>query len=160
MSKHERIEEFVGGLGVERGGGLHPCYAGYFLCFNRGDYYEAHDVLEHLWLSTTGDDYVFYKGLIQLAGAFVHLKKHFGAPRHPTHSRRLYPAERLFLIAADNLAGFAPRRHDLLIEPVLELCRGHSRQIRGDGFTRNPWNPRRLPQLAPEGHQLAENAGK
>ena len=28
-----------------------PCYQGYFrCCFNEGRYYEAHDVLEHLWL--------------------------------------------------------------------------------------------------------------
>ena len=53
-------------------------YLGYFACFNRGWFYEAHDVLEELWLANrTGPNYAFYKGLIQLAGAFVHLQKIF-----------------------------------------------------------------------------------
>ena len=30
----------------------HPCYVGYFRCWNEQRYYEAHDVLEHLWLRT------------------------------------------------------------------------------------------------------------
>ena len=29
-----------------------PHYAGYFACFNRQLFYEAHDVLEELWLRT------------------------------------------------------------------------------------------------------------
>src|SRR5436189_6188294 len=51
-------------------------YLGYFECFNRGLFYEAHDVLEELWLpNRNGANGPFYKGLIQLAGAFVHLEK-------------------------------------------------------------------------------------
>jgi hypothetical protein len=53
-----------------------PRYLGFFECFNSGRYYEAHDVLEALWLPVrTGRDGAFYKGLIQLAGAFVHVQK-------------------------------------------------------------------------------------
>ena len=79
-----------------------PHYTGYFLCFNRGQYYEAHDVLEELWLSLgrSGPNHGFHKGLIQLAGAFVHLQK--GRPG---------PAVALFTLADTNLASY-PRQHD------------------------------------------------
>lgn len=45
-------------------------YAAYFHHFNRGDYYEAHDVLESLWLERgrQAKGAAFYQGLIQLAG--------------------------------------------------------------------------------------------
>ena len=48
---------------------------GWLECFNSGEFYEAHDVLEDLWLEERETlNANFYKGLIQLAGAFVHLK--------------------------------------------------------------------------------------
>jgi predicted metal-dependent hydrolase len=62
-----------------RGQDLDAHYAGYFDCFNRQLFYEAHEVLEHLWLKDKyGPNGAFYKGLIQLAGAFVHLQKNPG----------------------------------------------------------------------------------
>jgi len=87
----ERIRAFAGGE-------LDPHYAGYFDCFNRQLFYEAHDVLEELWLQDrkgpAGD---FYKGLIQLAGAFVHVQKH-----------RPQPAIALLNLAETNLQRYAP----------------------------------------------------
>jgi predicted metal-dependent hydrolase len=63
-----------------RGRDLDAHYLAYFECFNRGLFFEAHDVLEELWLEQKGgSNYAFHKGLIQLAGAFVHLQK--GRPR-------------------------------------------------------------------------------
>src|SRR5258706_12623764 len=51
-------------------------YLGYFDCFNRQLFYEAHDVLEDLWLpDRRGANGNYYKGLIQLAGGFVDLRK-------------------------------------------------------------------------------------
>ena len=50
MNKHARMEAFVAGLETDPALALDPCYQGYFRCFNEGQYYEAHDVLEHLWL--------------------------------------------------------------------------------------------------------------
>jgi hypothetical protein len=51
-------------------------YLDFFQCFNRGEYFAAHEVLEALWLQdkqgAPGD---FFKALIQIAGAFVHFKK-------------------------------------------------------------------------------------
>jgi hypothetical protein len=64
-----RIESFCGQE-------LDAHYLGYFDCFNRQLFYEAHEVLEDLWLKDKyGPNGAFYKGLIQLAGAFVHLQK-------------------------------------------------------------------------------------
>src|SRR5262245_8315597 len=62
---------------------LEAHYLSYFECFNRGLFYESHDVLEELWLEDRqGPDGPFFKGLIQFAGAFVHLQKHTaGRPR-------------------------------------------------------------------------------
>ena len=53
-----------------------PAYQNFFVCFNSGRYYESHDVLEELWLKVkAGPNGNFYKALIQIAGAFVHLQK-------------------------------------------------------------------------------------
>ena len=61
-----RIESF-------RGYELAAHYLGYFECFNRQLFFEAHEVLEELWLAQRdGPKGAFYKGLIQLAGAFVY----------------------------------------------------------------------------------------
>ncbi len=35
--------------------------------FNEGFYFEAHDVLEEVWIGRTGREKVFYQGLIQVA---------------------------------------------------------------------------------------------
>ena len=52
MKKGEKIQAFVESLGA--GSAHDPCYEGYFVCFNEQKYYEAHDVLEHLWLKEQG----------------------------------------------------------------------------------------------------------
>ena len=103
-------------------GDLHPCYTGWFTCFNAGDYYEAHDVLEHLWLKTDGPDHAFYKGLIQLAGAFVHFKKQRLRPEHPKDGARLAPAGRLLALARQNIAPYGPVHLRLDVEGVCRLC--------------------------------------
>ena len=62
-------------------GAFDPHYLAYFHCFNRQLFYEAHDALEELWLvDRHGPDGDFYKGLIQLAGAFVHAQKNRSGP--------------------------------------------------------------------------------
>ena len=94
--------------------GLDPRYLAFFQCFNDEHFFEAHEVLEPLWLEERGrPKAAFYKGLIQLAGAFVHLQKHFQHPLHAKHSKRLAPAVRLFRLAETNLAKFGRRHHGL-----------------------------------------------
>lgn len=148
MKKGERIEAFVRGMGLPEDGAHDACYTGYFRCFNAGDYYEAHDVLEHLWLSTDGPDHAFYKGLIQLAGAFVHLKKQRARPWHPKDGMRMRPALRLFLLAENNLAPFAPRHLGLDVDAVLAICRDYRERIEEGGFAVNPWSPGAMPALS------------
>jgi predicted metal-dependent hydrolase len=153
MSKGERISQFVRELEgedvdlatvpIEE----HPFYRAYFRCWNEQRYYEAHDVLEHIWLRMETPDAIFYKGLIQAAGAFVHLQKNFEQPVHPKHSRRLRPAVRLFRLAENNLSVFQPQRHGLDVTALCELLRRYVDQIVSSDYQVNPWSPEVAPRL-------------
>lgn len=145
MKKSDRISALVGQLPA--GGALDPRYTGYFTCFNAGQYYEAHDVLEHLWLRCGDENALFYKGLIQVAGAFVHLQKQYLHPLHAKHGRRLRPAVRLFRLGAQNLAPFAPRHLQLDVEALCQRCEKLAEEIAAADYARNPWNPDQPPQL-------------
>ncbi len=147
MKKNERIAAFVAQLGADADLALDPRYQGYFTCFNAAQYYEAHDVLEDLWLETEGDDFLFFKGLIQVAGAFVHLQKHFLHPHHPKHGRRLRPAVRLFDLAITNLEPYAPLHLHLDVARLGQLCRQVAEEVTASDFQRNPWQPDNAPQL-------------
>lgn len=120
-----------------QGQSLDAHYLGYFECFNRQLFYEAHDVLEELWLADRqGPNYAFYKGLIQLAGAFVHLQK-----------GRLRPASALFKLARANLLKY-PRVHQSLdVAEVLALIEKWLRELEGNEFTVNPLTTENAPQL-------------
>ncbi len=43
--------------------------------YNAGRFFEAHEVLEDVWLVEEGEDKPFLQGLIKIAAAFVHFKK-------------------------------------------------------------------------------------
>ena len=156
MNKGERISRFVEELeSVEaacpQAGGSevsqHPCYRGFFRCWNEQRYYEAHDVLEHLWLETKSEDANYFKGLIQAAGGFVHLQKHFEHPAHPKHARRLRPAVRLFALAESNLEPFGAVRHSFDIDGLRALLARTARAIVDSEFQQNPWSPETAPTL-------------
>jgi hypothetical protein len=148
MNKHERMSAFVAELGADPDLSLHPCYQGYFRCFNEGRYYEAHDVLEHLWLGARGEaDARFYKGLIQIAGAFVHLQKQYLRPEHPKDGKRLRPAWRLFELGMRNLDPFRPHHLSLDVDALDALCGGLANRILVSDFTRNPWSPESAPHI-------------
>lgn len=134
---------------MEQGSIYHPCYLGYFECFNNQHYYEAHDVLEHLWLmdGREAPDFNFYKGLIQLAGGFVHLKLHYFAPEHPKHGRRLAPAKRLFLRALEHLIPYGEHHRGLDLIAPLTLARSFADLLQRDGSAANPWSPDHAPRL-------------
>jgi len=146
VKKGERIEDYVNSLGLA-GADYSPYYLAYFDCFNRQEYYEAHDVLEHLWLKGKDENYAFYKGLIQLAGAFVHLQKQRARPDHPKDGRRLHPAVRLFALAEKNLAPYGPRHLGVDIGRVLALAHDYAGRIKATDYTRNPWRPSTAPAL-------------
>jgi len=113
-------------------------YLGYFDCFNRQLFYEAHDVLEDLWLlDRHGDDGNFYKGLIQLAGAFVHLQKN-----------RLRPSAALFKLAQANLEKYPSPHEQLDLQVVLRLIGGWLRQLETNEFKVNPLSATNVPHLS------------
>jgi hypothetical protein len=125
----------------------HPCYVGFFRCWNEQRYYDAHDVLEHLWLRTKSEDANYFKGLIQAAGGFVHLQKQHARPTHAKDGRRMYPAVRLFRLAEANLAPYAPMRHRLDVAAFLELLRKEADSILASGHRENPWSPASAPRI-------------
>ncbi|MEI8341378.1 MAG: DUF309 domain-containing protein [Verrucomicrobiota bacterium] len=149
MNKSERIAAFVEKQGDLSPLPLNPYYLGFFKCFNRQDYYEAHDVLEQLWLKTPGADHLFFKGLIQLAGAFVHLKKQYQSPLHRVDGKRLGPAMRLFKLASKNLQGYRPHHLHCDVDALCNLCATLASEIEQSGLSRNPWNPEHAPQINP-----------
>jgi hypothetical protein len=104
-------------------------------------------VLEHLWLRGCGEEHAFFKGLIQIAGAFVHLRKQYLRPEHPKDGKRLRPAVRLFELGERNVAPYGPRHLGLDVTGLLALCRATAGEIVRSEFTRNPWHPDRRPQL-------------
>jgi len=153
MNKGERISRLVAELPVEEVDPnqtdltQHPFYRAFFQCWNQQRYYEAHDVLEQLWLKTNSADADFFKGLIQAAGAFVHLQKKFEHPLHAKHSKRLAPAVRLFQLAQKNLSRFAPRHHGLDVGALCQLLRAYANQIVRVDYKANPWSPETAPRL-------------
>jgi hypothetical protein len=154
MGKGERISQFVESLEAGGDPNIAPgdivrnkFYRAFFRCWNQQQYYEAHDVLEHLWLRTRSEDAQYFKGLIQSAGAFVHLKKQFEHPTHPKHGRRLAPAVRLFHLAEENLAPFEPLRHGLDVAKLRRLLMDYARAILDSGHKNNPWSPEKAPAL-------------
>jgi hypothetical protein len=155
MSKGERISRFVESLTADEPGTVadgiaaHPYYRAFFRCWNEQRYYEAHDVLEQVWLgkTITPEDAQYFKGLIQAAGAFVHLQKHYQHPTHPKHGRRLAPAVRLFRLAEKNLAPFGPTRHDLDVAKFREMLSRYCGAVDA-AHGKNPWSPANAPKVS------------
>lgn len=133
--KSARIAALVGKF---NGQSHSPHYLGFFDCFNRQEFYESHDVLEALWLAERGRPNAdFYKGLIQLAGAFVHLQKN-----------RLRPAAALFKLARAHLEKYPAAHLDLEVEEITAMISGWLRRIEEGNFQVNPLTPGTVPRLA------------
>jgi len=81
---------------------------GFIERFNSQAYFEAHEVLEELWLKTQGDHRDFYKGLIQTAAVFLKLEQ--GKPD---------PAARLAQRAASHLEKYRPICEQVNVDEVL-----------------------------------------
>ena len=134
MNKHKRIAELARQFA---GDGVDPRYAGYFALFNQQKFYEAHDVLEDLWLADRhGSDGDFYKGLIQLAGAFVHLQKN-----------RLRPSAALFKLAQVNLGKYPLLHEQLNLAEVVRLVGDWLDRLEKGGFSVNPFSAETAPHL-------------
>ena len=124
-----------------RGRDLPAHYLGYFECFNRQLFYEAHDVLEELWLAEgkQGANYGFYKGLIQFTGAFVHLQKN-----------RLRPAAALFRLSQTYLRAYAPSHQRLNVRGILAEADAWVAELETNRFEKNPLPTKVSPRLALE----------
>lgn len=62
--------------------------------FNRGEYFDAHEVWEDLWHDTAGPDRRFYQGLIQAAVAVYH-----AGNGNARGARRLFHSGRRYMSA-------------------------------------------------------------
>ena len=136
IKKSPKIAALIAEL---HGQGQDAHYLGFFACFNRQLFYEAHDVLEELWLAQgrSGANYAFYKGLIQLAGAFVHLQKN-----------RLRPAVALFNLAEANLRQYPCVHEQLDLTAVMALIADWRGRIESTAFVVNPLPSAIPPQLS------------
>ncbi|MDO8608424.1 MAG: DUF309 domain-containing protein [Phaeospirillum sp.] len=56
--------------------------------FNRGEYYEAHEAWEKIWLCSHGEEKLFYQGLIQTAATLLKLQEN----KMPAAAQRLREA--------------------------------------------------------------------
>jgi len=83
--------------------------------FNRGEFYECHEILEAAWLEASGSQKIFLQGLIQLAVAFFHLRRGNNAG-----------SSRLLRAGLEKLSGClaSPQPVDLpaLLEPLQSLA--------------------------------------
>jgi hypothetical protein len=80
--------------------------------FNRGEYFDSHEVWEELWLGETGEDRRFYQGLIQAAVALYHLEN-----GNAVGSRKLVDS------SAAYLQSYRPQHHGLDVDGLLEGVR-------------------------------------
>ncbi len=137
-----RMVKFALLLSRYENAGRPPQYLAFFDCFNRQLYFEAHEVLEVLWLQSPGDNYAFYKGLIQLAGAFVHVQK-----------GRKAPALALLRLAEQNLERYPATHEGLDVAAVLRVLCAWRDKV-------GHWNPSSGHQLLHAGApQLAVSPG-
>jgi len=111
-----------------------PHYVEYFERFNRHRFFEAHEVLEELWLlQRLGPNGPFYKGLIQLAGAFVHWQKN-----------RPGPAAALLGLARANLREYPMIHEGLNVAGALAMVEEWLSRLKAAGAAGQP-----LPQTSP-----------
>jgi predicted metal-dependent hydrolase len=135
--KSEKIAALIDAC---RGQDLPAHYLGYFECFNRQMFYEAHDVLEELWLAEGkhGANHGFYKGLIQFAGAFVHLQKD-----------RLRPAAALFKLSRSYLEKVPSPHQRLDVTHLLSIGAQWTALLEQGDFSVNPLRSHPSPTLVP-----------
>ena len=80
--------------------------------FNRGEYFDSHEVWEELWIDTEGEDRRFYQGLIQAAVALYHLE-----------NGNVVGSRKLLKSSAGYLAAYGPTHHGLEIGVFLRGVR-------------------------------------
>jgi predicted metal-dependent hydrolase len=120
--KHEKIDALTKAF---RDQSQDARYLAFFHCFNQRLYFEAHEVLEALWLGERGGPRdLFYKGLIQLAGAFVHVQKN-----------RRGPALALLAMARSNLLRYPDYYENLSLPGVLAVIDSWTQRLAAGELT-------------------------
>ena len=89
-------------------------YLEFIKLFNNQEFFEAHEVLESLWLREHGEGCHFYQGLIQIAAVFVHIQK--GTPEGGKH---------LLKTAAKHFEKYRPVHMGLDLEKLLAETERH-----------------------------------
>lgn len=82
-------------------------YLAFIELFNKQKFFEAHEVLEEEWHKVGRHD-DFYKGLIQMAAAFVHIQK-----------RNVHGAQGLFRTSRQYLSSYMPQHQGLDLKRLL-----------------------------------------
>jgi hypothetical protein len=99
---------------ADTNGGYDPRYLAGILFFNRGDFFEAHEVWEDLWADSGPPERRFYQGLIQAAVGLLHFA-----------NGNLHGAAKLYRSSRDYMAPYAPRYRGLDVEDFwrrMERC--------------------------------------
>ena len=102
-----------------------PRFQQYWRHFRSGRFWDAHEVLEDLWLETEGADKEFYQGLIQVAASLHHLGQ-----------GNMHGAEKLARTARDKLDPYRSAYHGVQIESLLmglQTCLDDARAEAGPG---------------------------
>ena len=93
---------------------LDPRYQKYWRHFRTGEFWDAHEVLEDLWLDTEEPAKTFYQGLIQVAASLHHLG-----------NGNMHGAEKLARTAREKLQPYGKAYFGLQVESLLmglEIC--------------------------------------
>jgi predicted metal-dependent hydrolase len=105
--------------------------------FNAGEYEEAHEAFEALWLSTEGPDSDFYKGLVQAAIALHHFQR-----GNVEGAAKLYGGHRRYL------AAYLPAHRGIDVRAFLDEMQAALRSaVRPEPGTESRYDPGSRPRL-------------
>ena len=154
MNKRERISQWLAEATGEDVNpdqdrrGKTPVLPRVFRCWNEQRYYEAHDVLEQLWLNDQiAGCRLFQRIDLRPPGPSFIFKSDSSIRCTRSTAERLPPAVRLFRLANKNLSRFAPRHHGLNVAAFCQLLRGFADRIVESDYKTNPWSPETAPKL-------------
>jgi hypothetical protein len=105
--------------------------------FNAGDYEDAHEEFEMLWLSTQGPNSDFYKGLVQASIALHHYQR-----GNAEGAAKLYSTHRRYL------AGYLPTHRGIDVRSLLdEMQRFLHPMVRGGAEAPTRFDAEKRPRL-------------
>jgi predicted metal-dependent hydrolase len=108
--------------------------------FNRGAYYEAHDLLEEVWMEERGEGRRFTQGLIQMAVACY----------HAIERGNLRGARRLWTEGSEKLRPFRPSHRGIDVDALLAQAEDCLLELGRIERGETPaFDPSRLPKIRP-----------